>query len=117
MLPKEQKVSKKLFDEVFKGGKNYHSDFLFLKLKKLDKPDEKSHFAVVASKKIFQKAIGRILIKRKIFAVLRENKNLIKTGSAGVFFVKKGIEDLKPEEIKKEVNLLLKNSRLFTEDL
>ncbi|MBU4479844.1 ribonuclease P protein component [Patescibacteria group bacterium] len=113
MLPKKQKVNKKLFDEVFKTGKSYHSDFLFLKLLKLEDPKEKSHFAVVVSKKISKKAVERNLIKRRIFAVLKENKDQIKTGFAVVFFVKKGTEKMSFEEYKKETINLLEKAKLI----
>lgn len=113
MLPKKQKVDKKLFDEVFKNGRNYHSDFLFLKMSALEKQSDKSRFAVVIPKKISKKATERNLIKRKIFASLRENKGKIKTGFAVIIFVKKGIENLEYAEIKEEIYKILKIARLL----
>lgn len=114
MLSKKQKVNKKLFEEVFNEGRVFHSDFLYLKISLLENKSDKSKFAFTISKKIAKKASDRNLIKRRGFAILRENKENILNGFVIIFFTKKGIEKLKYTDFKNEVILLLKKANLIS---
>ena len=61
MLPKQKRLDKKQFNEVFKKGKQYHSNFLFAKVMKLDKSQLESKFSVSVPVKVEKKAVKRNL--------------------------------------------------------
>lgn len=115
MLSKENRLKrKKDFKEVFKKGKGFGKDFLFLKIKK-NNLKKKSRFSFIVSKKISKKAVVRNKIKRRLREVIREELPRIKPGIDGVFIAKKNIEKKDFLEIKENVIQLLKKTEILND--
>jgi len=70
MLKKENRLTTKEFDLVFKEGKKFFSkNFMFMKIE--DKDSLK--ISTTVSKKIYKTAVKRNEARRKIYKILREN--------------------------------------------
>jgi len=92
MLPKANRLKKKKdFEKVFKEGKRFKEDFLFLKIRKNNL--KVSRFGFVVGQKISKKAAIRNKIKRKLSELVKLKLPKIKTGIDGVFIVKEGLEN------------------------
>ncbi len=77
MLPKENRLTKnKDFEEIFKKGKGFRENFLFLKI--LKNKLKVSRFGFVVSNKISKKATVRNKIKRRLREITK--KRLLKIG-------------------------------------
>lgn len=114
MLPKNNRLkNKKEFKEVFKKGKGFEKDFLFLKIKKIN--SDKSKFGFIVSRKINKKAVARNKIKRRLREVVKGQISKIKPGINVVMVVKKDIKEKEFSEIKKTVTRLLKEAEILNE--
>jgi len=112
MLSKKYRLQKdKDFDLVFKKGKNLGSEFLFLKLRKNGL--EISRFGFILSKKISKNATVRNKIKRRLREIIRKKLNDIKPGFDVVIGTKIGVIDKSYPEMKRQVEELLKKSKLI----
>lgn len=91
MLPKANRLKKKKdFERVFKKGKGYKEDFLYLKVVKNNLKNSRFGFAV--SKKISKKATIRNQTKRRLRELVRVRVSRIKNGIDGVIVVMPGLE-------------------------
>jgi ribonuclease P protein component len=103
MLPQENRLKKKKdFEKVFKMGKGYREDFLFLKTTKNNLKE--SRFGFIVSKKISNKAVIRNKIKRRLRAIIQKKIPRMKKGMDIVIVTLPGIEDKSFQEIEKNVN-------------
>lgn len=93
MLPKTQRISTKRFGEIMTSGKNISVGGFYLKV--LDGPLPR--FAVAVPKKVAKSAIRRHLLKRRVFNILRLNKNLFPAGDYIIFANKEAVE-MTPEQ-------------------
>ena len=92
MLPKENRLKKeKDFERVFKTGKGYKEDFLFLKIVKNDL--KTSRFGFVVSKKFSKKAIVRNKIKRQLRELIKLKLSKIRKGIDGIILIIPGSEN------------------------
>jgi ribonuclease P protein component len=64
--------------------------------------------AVVVSKKVNKKAVIRNKIKRRFLHAFRQELENKEDAYSLVFFMKKGIQDMKQEEMKQEIQKVLK---------
>lgn len=112
MLNKQQRLTKKEFNDVFEKGKPVHSDFLFAKILEINKKIP-SKFSISIPVKIEKKAVKRNLLRRRGYAIIRENLKNIKNGFSVIIIIKKGAEKLDFEEYKKEINKILKKTNLI----
>ena len=112
MLPKRNKINKKLFNEVFKNGKTYHSNSLYAKISKLPTAQE-SKFAVVVPTKVSKKPTKRNKLKRQGYNIIKKHINEIKKGFVVIFFLKKGVPETDFVNYEKNIIDLLKKSKLF----
>ncbi len=110
MLPKTNKINKKLFDKVFKEGKTYHSDFLYIKTLK---NNGVSKFSFVVMKKNLAGAVRRNLIKRRGFSIIKQELTNIKSGVAVIFFIKKGSEKITFKQLETEIKKILSKANLL----
>jgi len=79
MLAKENRLRKtKDFEKVFKKGKAYREDFLFIKIAENGLKD--SRFGFVVSKKFSKKALDRNRIKRQLRGIIKLKLSEIKKG-------------------------------------
>ncbi len=68
MLPKEDRFTSRLFDAKFKKSRSFRwKDCLFL----VSSDNDRSHCAVVVSKKVAKLAVRRNRIRRQIYELLR----------------------------------------------
>ncbi len=111
MLPKKQRINKKLFEKIFKEGKNYHSDFLGAKISRTK--TENSQFAFTVSKKIAPTAVQRNLLRRRGYSIVQKYLPKIKTPIIGIFILKKGSNKLNTDEYKKEIEIILNKANLL----
>ena len=112
MLSKENRLKKKKdFEEVFKKGKGFREDFLFLKIKKNELGVSRIGFVV--SKKISRKAVQRNKIKRRLREVMKFYLSKIETGFDIVFLAKPGIGEKDFQEIKEIAQKIFKKAKIF----
>lgn len=111
MLPKKNRLKKrKDFERVFKQGKGFKEDFLYLKIVKNN--FETTRFAIVVGKNFSKKAVERNKIRRQINEILGAKLTEIKPGIDGVIvlLLKEKTEFL---ELKKLVDKLFKRAKLI----
>ncbi len=81
MFKKSERLSKVEFSHYFKTGKRYHSKYVTVIIDQ--HPTRK--MAVIASKKVAKSAVRRNLLRRRVYAFLREE--LVSEGFVGVCIV------------------------------
>lgn len=115
VLSKEHRLKrKKDFERVLKKGKLLVKDFLILKTTKNNL--KTTRIGLVVSQKVSKKAVLRNKVKRKIRAGVGANIKKIKLGYDLIFFAKKSIEKKSFSEIKKVVENLIVQAKLFKEN-
>ncbi|MFA6190689.1 MAG: ribonuclease P protein component [Candidatus Staskawiczbacteria bacterium] len=116
MFPKKNRILKREFDELMKNSRVFHSESISLRLMKKAK-ETLPKFAFVVSKKVAKNATDRNKMKRKGFHALREiifPDTIIKMkGCMGAFFFKKEGKETKFDELKNEIEGLLKKSGIL----
>jgi ribonuclease P protein component len=112
VFPKKNRITKKVFDELMKNGRVFHSlgfSFRFMK-----KEGTVPRFSFVVSKKVAKNAVDRNVAKRKGYHALRELVFPLKihemNGLVGAFFFKKEGKNMGFEGIKREIRELLVKS-------
>lgn len=116
MLPKKNRLKKKKdFERVFKEGKGFKEDFLFLKLAKNNLNISRFGFAV--GQKISKKAVLRNKIKRMLRELVKARLPKIKIGFDGILValgpVPGGLETRDYKEMEDSVGKLFKKAKLF----
>jgi ribonuclease P protein component len=106
MIPKREKITRSLFNEVFLFGKNKKSIFFRIKKKKTDK----SKFSIVVSKKVFKKAVDRNRIKRLFFNTIKD-MNFKDGQSSYIFISQKNMKQASDSEIKSDIVDFFKNNQ------
>lgn len=102
MLQSSKKLHKSEFPEIVRKGRTFHSDHLYLRVVF---SDTDSKVAFVVPKKVIKGAIQRNKIKRKGYNILKE---LDIKPLKGIFFAKKGIEDVTFQQLEEEIVDILK---------
>ena len=104
MLPKKNRVDKKLVEEIFKKGSFVGSSFLSLKYF-LNKDNNYIRASFVVPKKVEKGAVGRNYLRRRGYLVLEKYFKKLPSGFLGVFVFNKKITSIEIEnEIKKILN-------------
>ena len=112
MLGKENRLkNKKDFDRVFKKGKGFKQDFLFLKLIKNNL--EMNRFGFIVSQKISKKAVLRNKIKRRLRESVRKKLEKLKQGYDIVFLPSPDIREKNFKEIDQLINKILTKTKLL----
>ncbi|MCK4454326.1 ribonuclease P protein component [Candidatus Parcubacteria bacterium] len=112
MLVKENRLkNKKDFDIVFREGKGYKGDFLFLKVKNNNLGF--SRFGIVVGKKVSNKAVIRNKIKRRLREILRKKTDRIKKGVDIILITLPGIEKQGFKDLENEVEKVLKKAEII----
>lgn len=79
MLPRENRLKKeKEFESVFKGGRTFRGEYVFLRY--LVNGTDKTKVGFVVSKKVSKLATERNKIKRRMREIVRKRKESIKDG-------------------------------------
>lgn len=111
MLPAKNRLKKKKdFEQVFKKGKSFKEDLLFLRLTRNDL--KVSRFAFSVSLKVSKKAFLRNKIRRRLREVIKAGLLQIKTGFDIIFTVRQGLETKELQEVEETINRLLKKAKL-----
>lgn len=115
MLPKINRLKKKKdFERVFKEGKGFKEDFIFLKLRPNNL--KVSRFSFVVSQKVSKKATLRNKIKRRLKAGVQARLAQIKKGWDGILIANPGIDRKDPQEIRQTIGKLFHEANLFKDD-
>lgn len=99
------------FERVFKYGKAYKENFLFLKVVKNNLKN--SRFGFIVSNKFSKKAVVRNKIKRKLKALVRMKLPNIKKGIDAAIMVMPGLEIDNFWELEKIVDKLFKKAKIL----
>jgi len=113
MLSKENRLKKsKDVKQVLKQGAGRKSRFLFLKFQK--KESGLPRFGFIVSKKVSNKAVVRNKVKRRLRESVRIFIKEVQKPADCVFIAFSGIEQRSFQEIKSEVEGLLKKADLLS---
>lgn len=113
MLPKQNRLSKKDIEKIFKKNKNFRGEFFILKIRPNFLPF--SRFSVIVPLKVSKQATKRNKIKRRTREILRKNLLKIKPGFDGVFIATPKIIGKKYKEIEEEIENLLRLANILEE--
>lgn len=130
MFRRENRLQKERdINRVFKKGKGFKEDFLFLKLLKNDLGENR--FAIVVSRKVAKKAILRNKIRRRLreaiknrasirskgedegLSLIAKKKEETKVGLDIILVVLPGFGEKEPGEIKKSLAKLFLKAKLL----
>lgn len=115
MLPKQNRLRlKKDFERIFKQGRGFKQDFLFLKV--LENGLKETRFGFIVSQKISQKAVIRNKLKRRLREIIRDElkEGKIRSGVDAALVTLPGLEGKDFQEIKEMTEKLLKKANLTT---
>lgn len=109
MLPKEKRIPRELFDAVFRSGVRTAGHFCtIIKTPSSGTPTVSgARYAVVVSKKIEPTAVGRNLLRRRIYELLGMIDTEEKPQGAFIVLVKKEGKDVVVSEWMKELTKLI----------
>jgi ribonuclease P protein component len=117
MLHKKLRLDTASAKEVFMYPLSTHTSAHFiLKLAKpkSSKSAQQSRFAVSVSKKTASTAVLRNRIRRRVYSALRPLVLGVVPGYMVGIVAKTGAEKITPEDLSKEIQDLLKKTRIFT---
>ncbi|MHB0978309.1 MAG: ribonuclease P protein component [Minisyncoccota bacterium] len=111
MLPKNSRLPRKLFPELLKASRFVNSPAFSLRFS-TEKAFDRPRVAVSVSKKISKSAVVRNRARRRVYSLIYPLLSRLSSG-AYLFVAKSGVEKLKIDELKSEVEKLLKESKMF----
>lgn len=111
MLPRENRIGKKLFREIMKKAKTFSSENMYLKAV-YNCPKNKT-FAFVVSLKVSKKAAERNKLKRRARAITYPLLENIPASVCAAVFFKPAIMGKKYAEIKNEMINLYKKAKII----
>ena len=106
MLPKKQRVSRKLFEVVYRASGTFSSPFFVLKVALAPE----SRFAFSVSVKICPEAVDRNKLRRRGYSAARNLLLQIKTPAIFLFIVRKGAEKLNFKKLQEEIKNILQKA-------
>lgn len=110
MLPRKNRIDKKLFPEFIKKAKTFSSDNMYLKAA-YNCPKNKA-FAFVVSLKVSKKAVERNKLKRRARAITYSLLKDVPIGTCAAVFFKPSMMGKKYAEIKDELTSLYKKAKI-----
>jgi ribonuclease P protein component len=112
MLAKENRLRKTNdFDKVFKKGRAYKEDFLFVKI--AENGLEDSRFGFVVSKKFSKKALDRNKIKRQLRGLIKLKLPNIKKGLDIIILVIPGLKDQDFSQLSGTIDKIFKKAKII----
>ncbi len=103
MIKKIERVSKKLFQEIFSKGGYKHSPIFSAKIAPSN--DGVTRFAVVVPKTVFKKAHDRNRIRRIFYASIKDKDTKVIKNRVYIFICKKEISKYDKSDIQEEVRI------------
>ena len=114
MLNKNNRLIKKNdFNNVFKKGRKYKLYGFKIYLTVNENNLKHSRFGFIVSKKVFQKAVNRNKIKRRLRWVIRDSLDKIRKGFDVVIIVIPGFKEENFPLIKKNINNLFQKAGIL----
>jgi ribonuclease P protein component len=111
MLAKENRLRKtKDFEKVFKKGKAYKEDFLFIKI--IENDLEESRFGFVVSKKFSKKALDRNKIKRQLRGLIKLKLSNVKKGLDVIILVIPGSKKQDFSQLSKTIDKIFQRAEI-----
>ena len=115
MLPKINRLKKKKdFERVYKEGKGYKEDFLFLKI--VENGKKLTRFGFVVGKNFSKKAALRNQIKRKLREIIRLKFKKIKKGFDAILIIKAGFGEKNFWEVEEIISKLLTKAKILNQN-
>jgi len=112
MLSKKNRLKKKKdFEKVFRNGKGFKKDFLYLKT--INNKNGLIRFGFVVSKSFSKKAVIRNKIKRRLSEIVRLELPKIKKGTDAVIMVMPQFTQKNFQKIKGLLDNLFKKSGIL----
>ncbi len=111
MLPKTQRLQKRLFSESFSHSKMCSNDNLTLRYKVFS--GLQSKVSVVVSKKVAQKAVDRNLLKRKLYEIAQKLLKNAKNPYILMVFPKKGATTVEFDQLEKDLSTLFVEAKIL----
>lgn len=110
MLPKKRRVNKELFELIMKKGLIISGQFFVFRYLPPGVKHLGLHLACVAPKSVAKKAVNRNKLRRRAYSILRSFPVL---KGSGIFFYKKTGVLVSSNEIKKDIEFLLKKAHFI----
>ena len=108
MLKKQNRLTKKKdFERIFKQGRGFKENALFLKI--VEKEAGPTKVGIIVSKKVSKKAVERNKVKRRIREIVRKIE--FKQGFDIIIITHPSAKDLSFEEIKEQIINLFKKAK------
>jgi len=111
MLAKKHRINKKIFEEIFRKGKIFSTEYLYVKT--LPVSEKHSIFAFVVSSKVVKKAVERNKIKRRARHIVKKILPRVKNGLGIIIFFKKKIGGMTFADIEKEIMAVFKKAKIL----
>lgn len=110
MLPKKQRITKRLFSESFSHSKTASNDYFTLKYKAFS--EFPSKISVVVSKKVEKSAVGRNKLKRRIYEAVQKSSKKLEKAYVLMIFPKKTALSLDYKDLEVELLSVFKKGFL-----
>jgi ribonuclease P protein component len=101
MLPRSQRNSKGVFNEIIQKGSFLNCNFFIIRTVKTQ---TESHFSVSVPKKVSKLAVERNKIRRRVYSAIQKFGKRIATGYNAILIMKQGSEKLEFDELTKEID-------------
>jgi ribonuclease P protein component len=111
MLPKNQRIDRRLFSSIFRKGKRAHSFYFTLVF--TPSFDDKSHISFVASKKAIGNAVARNTLRRRGYNAIRHLLPLFKYPSVCILYFKPTARSASFSELENDIKDLLYGVRVL----
>lgn len=105
MIPKNLRISRRLFGSIMESGRVFHSPHFSLRLA----PADSARVAVSVSKKVSKSAVARNRSRRRAYAAIAPLVFALPP-KLYLFSAKSGADRLNAQELKSELAALLKKS-------
>ena len=115
MFKKTEKMKRVDFDALLKSGKRIQNSIVSI----VFQGAETTKTAVVVSKKVSKGAVQRNLLKRRVFSILKKNRNLFEEKHIAVFVKKTATQGTYQELEKGLVDVLtqIKNGKTHVNEV
>lgn len=112
MLPPKNRLTKrKDFKSVFRKGKGFRENFLFLKKNKNNL--NQTRFGFIVGRRVSKKATVRNKIRRRLSSLVQKKLAKIKNGFDVIFIARPGFENKNFEEVEKIIDRLFQVAKVI----
>ncbi len=111
MFPRNKRIGKTLFPNVFRQGRIFSSPTFSLRVRK---NENKNTFAVVVPESVSPLATRRNVLKRRGYVVLRKIDKKITPPVSVILLFKKGSEKMTFSKLESEIKDLCKKSGILS---